>query len=57
MPVGSSEKPVLLDKKGKIISTVDEYNAKVADDVNKGLQEQGLFPMGSKEAVSSTSKN
>lgn len=54
VPVGSTEKPVLLDKKGKIISTVDDYNAKVADDVNKGLQEQGLFPSGS---VNSTSSN
>jgi hypothetical protein len=38
---GSSEKAVLLDKKGKVISTVDEYNAKVQADVEKGLENQG----------------
>ncbi len=47
VPVGSSEAAVLLDKKGEVISTVAEYNAKVADDVNKGFQEQGLRPMDS----------
>jgi hypothetical protein len=46
-PVGSSDSAVLLNKKGEVISTVAEYNAKVADDVNKGLQEQGIRPMGS----------
>jgi hypothetical protein len=46
-PVGSSTPAVLLDKKGQVISTVAEYNAKVADDVNKGLEEQGMRPMGS----------
>lgn len=46
VPLGSTEKPVLLDKKGEVISTVDEYNAKVADDVLEGLEEQGLFPAG-----------
>ena len=45
-PIGSDQPAVLLDKKGVIISTVAEYNAKVADDVNKGLSEQGLQPMG-----------
>jgi hypothetical protein len=45
-PLGSGEPALLLDKKGKRISTVDEYNAKVAEDVKKGLEEQGMFPMG-----------
>jgi hypothetical protein len=47
VPDGSNAPAVLLDKKGEVISTVAEYNAKVADDVNKGLQEQGIKPMGS----------
>jgi PEGA domain len=47
VPVGSNEPAVLLNKKGEVISTVAEYNAKVADDVNKGLAEQGIRPMGS----------
>ena len=47
VPLGSDGAAVLLDKKGKVISTVAEYNAKVAADVNKGLEEQGLRPMGS----------
>jgi hypothetical protein len=51
-PVGSSEASVLLNKKGEVISTVAEYNAKVADDVNKGLEEQGIRPMGSSVAGS-----
>lgn len=46
VPTGSSQQAVLLDKKGTVIATVAEYNAKVVDDVNKGLQEQGLRPMG-----------
>lgn len=46
VPVGSSDPALLLDKKGQVISTVDEYNAKVADDVEKGLQKQGYYPMG-----------
>lgn len=50
VPVGSTEKPVLLDKKGKVISTVDEYNAKVAADVLEGMEEQGLFPKGESTA-------
>lgn len=45
-PIGSNQPAVLLDKKGTVISTVAEYNAKVADDVNKGLGEQGLQPVG-----------
>ncbi|HKT14541.1 MAG TPA: hypothetical protein VJR87_03960 [Allosphingosinicella sp.] len=41
VPEGSSERAMLLDKKGEVISSVDEYNAKVAADVNEGLQKQG----------------
>jgi hypothetical protein len=37
---------MLLDKNGKVISTVAAYNAKVADDVLKGLEHQGLFAKG-----------
>ncbi len=46
-PVGSREPAMLLDKDGKVISTVDEYNLTVEADVRKGLEEQGYFPMGS----------
>lgn len=46
IPEGSDQAAVLLNKKGEIISTVDEYNAKVRDDVEKGLQKQGIYPMG-----------
>lgn len=45
VPLGSSESAVLLDQKGQVIGTVAEYNAKVVDDVNKGLEEQGIRPM------------
>ena len=45
VPVGSDEAAVLLDKEGQAISTVAEYNIKVAEDVKKGLGEQGLRPM------------
>ena len=45
VPVGSDEAAVLLDKEGQAISTVAEYNTKVAEDVKKGLGEQGLRPM------------
>ena len=55
-PVGSTEKAVLLDKKGDVISTVDDYNEKVADDVRKGLEEQGLFPMGTKAGQTTAAK-
>ncbi|WP_228244090.1 hypothetical protein [Porphyrobacter sp. GA68] len=41
--LGSGGEAVLLDKKGAIISTVAEYNARVGDDVRKGLQEQGVM--------------
>jgi hypothetical protein len=53
VPVGSKDQAVLLNKKGEVISTVAEYNAKVADDVQKGLGEQGIRPMGSPVAGSS----
>lgn len=46
VPNGSTEKPLLLDQKGVVISTVDEYNAKVATDVIEGLQGQGLLAAG-----------
>lgn len=45
VPVGSDEPAVLLDKEGNVISTVAAYNAEVAEDVRKGLGEQGLRPM------------
>lgn len=44
--VGSGEKAMLLDKKGDVVSTLDAYNAKVEADVNKGLEEQGAYPVG-----------
>ncbi|OYW45787.1 MAG: hypothetical protein B7Z33_08215 [Sphingomonadales bacterium 12-68-11] len=43
VPMGSSDEPVLLDKDGEVISTVDEYNVRVAEDVIGGLAEQGHF--------------
>jgi len=46
VPVDSTAEPVLLDKKGGVISTVAEYNAKVEADVLKGLEGQGLYPKG-----------
>lgn len=52
VPTGSTDKPVLLDKNGQVISTVDEYNTKVADDVIEGLEEQGHFPRGSSAGTS-----
>ena len=52
---GSSEEPVLLDKKGSVISTVAQYNAKVEADVLKGLEEQGLYASG--QAAAATSAN
>jgi hypothetical protein len=42
---GASGEPVLLDKKGAVISTVAQYNSKVEADVLKGLQ-QGLYAAG-----------
>jgi hypothetical protein len=44
--VGSTDAPVLLDKKGAVIATVAEYNAKVEADVLRGLEEQGLYASG-----------
>lgn len=46
-PIGSDDPALLLDEKGEVISTVDAYNAKVAADVQHGLEEQGIYPMGS----------
>jgi hypothetical protein len=43
---GATGEPVLLDKKGAVISTVAEYNAKVEADVLKGLEKQGLYASG-----------
>ena len=51
VPVGSSEEPVLLDKKGEVVSTVAQYNAKVEADVLKGLEEQGLYASGQAAAA------
>lgn len=42
VPLGSGAEPVLLNKKGEVISTVAQYNATVADDVLEGLREQGV---------------
>lgn len=46
VPTGSTEAAVLLDKKGEVVSTVAEYNAKVKEDVLKGLEKQGVYPTG-----------
>lgn len=46
VPTGSKAEPMLLDKEGKEISTVAAYNAEVADDVLKGLENQGLYAKG-----------
>lgn len=53
VPTGSSDKPVLLDKDGEVISTVEAYNAEVAEDVLEGLEGQGQFPRGSNQASTS----
>ena len=45
-PAGSATPAVLLDKNGKVISTVAQYNARVSADVIKGMREQGLYPAG-----------
>ncbi len=42
---GSTEEAMLLDKDGAIISSVADHNAKVAEDVQKGMREQGVDPM------------
>ena len=44
VPVGSTAQAILLDKKGREISTVAEYNAKVQADVLEGLAKQGHMP-------------
>lgn len=46
MPEGSNTEAMLLDKNGKEIGTVAAYNAKVADDVLRGLEKQGLYAKG-----------
>lgn len=46
VPKGSKDPVMLLDKKGSVISTLSEYNAKVASDVEEGLKEQGIVPRG-----------
>jgi hypothetical protein len=48
---GSTGEPVLLDKKGEVISTVAQYNAKVEADVLKGLEQQGLYASGQARAA------
>jgi hypothetical protein len=53
--VGSTEEPVLLDKKGAVISTVAAYNSKVEADVLQGLEHQGLYASG--EAAAAVSGN
>ena len=40
VPVGSAEEAVILDKDGKVLSTVAAHNAKVTADVEEGLAEQ-----------------
>ena len=50
-PVGSGQPAMLLKKDGTVIGTLDEYNAKVADDVNKGLKDQGYFPLSQGESA------
>ena len=55
VPAGSSGEPMLLDKNGKEISTVAQYNARVEADVLKGLEKQGLYASG--QASSDTSGN
>jgi hypothetical protein len=57
VPAGSTDKPVLLDKEGQVISTVEEYNALVAEDVLDGLEGQGHFPRGTTEGGSETAAN
>ncbi|HVM37784.1 MAG TPA: hypothetical protein VM265_05295, partial [Sphingomicrobium sp.] len=46
VPERSTAEPMLLDKKGAVISTVAAYNAKVAADVLQGLEKQGLYAKG-----------
>lgn len=44
VPTGSAGSAMLLDEDGRVISTVTEYNAGVAEDVREGMQGQGLIP-------------
>jgi hypothetical protein len=41
---GSTDEAVLLDEKGKVIATVAEHNAKVEEDVRKGIEDKGSVP-------------
>ena len=50
---GTTGEPVLLDKKGVVISTVAQYNAKVEADVLQGLEKQGLYASGQAAAATS----
>ena len=53
--VGSDDEAVLLNKDGSVVSTVAEYNAKVADDVLKGLEAKGYYARG--EALTDVPSN
>lgn len=44
VPVGSTDQAVLLDDDGELISTVAEYNSRVAADVTEGMRAQGQLP-------------
>lgn len=44
--VGGEGEAVLLDKKGEVVMTVAEHNAKVGEEVRKGLEEQGVVAKG-----------
>lgn len=57
VPEGSEELAVLMKEDGTVISTVQEYNSKVAEDVLDGLEDQGLRPRGSRVEEMSTSLN
>ena len=46
VPAGSTQQPMLLDKKGEVISTVADYNAKVESDVIKGMEKRGVYATG-----------
>ena len=40
VPVGSTEEAVILDKNGKVVTTVAAHNAKVTSDVEEGVAKQ-----------------
>jgi len=44
VPAGSGGQAMLLDKDGQVISSVADYNARVASDVLEGLRGQGVTP-------------